>query len=311
MADDGRHPALPVPILLVTGALGAGKTTVINALLNAEHGLRLAVVVNDFGAINIDETILSATGQPIYGLKNGCICCSLQGDLLRTLRAILSLGDTPDAIVLEASGVSDPRGIIEALFDPVLAEAVRLDAVVTVVDAGGCDTDDDLWRVQVRAADFVLLAKAESAAVADLAALRALLSDLHKSVVFEVDADGHVPLELLFDHKRPRGAFPAADDLALITHHRFARLEWSSMAPISLKKFQSVIQSLAPRIVRAKGILSVAEQPGQCLIFQLAGRRASLTRAKSVTPGTQLVLIGLADAFDVQQALAELDALKS
>lgn len=310
MAEAVRQAEAPVPILLVTGALGAGKTTVINALLGGDHGLRLAVVVNDFGAINIDETLLSGAGQPIYGLKNGCICCSLQGDLLRTLRAILSLGHAPDAIVLEASGVSDPRGIIAALFDPVLAEAVRLDAVVTVVDATSFDPHDDLWRAQVRAADFVLLAKAESAGAAELAGLHAHLADMHKSVALEVAADGHVPLDLLFDRKFPRGRFPPADDLKLITHHRFARLEWASPAPISLRMFQSVIQSLAPRIVRAKGVLCVAEQPGQTLLFQLAGRRASLTRAKTAAGETQLVLIGFADVFDTQQALAALETLR-
>lgn len=80
---------MSVPVLLVTGFLGAGKTTFINSLLNSGHGMRIAAIVNDFGAINIDEQVLSGSADGVIGLKNGCICCSLQGDLLRTLRRLL------------------------------------------------------------------------------------------------------------------------------------------------------------------------------------------------------------------------------
>ncbi|WP_155982353.1 GTP-binding protein [Xanthobacter sp. 126] len=89
--------ARPVPVVVVAGALGAGKTSLINAMLGGDLKLSLAVIVNDFGAIATDETILSATGLPVFALKNGCICCSLQGDLLRTLAGVLSAGRPIDA----------------------------------------------------------------------------------------------------------------------------------------------------------------------------------------------------------------------
>lgn len=301
---------MPVPVLLVTGGLGAGKTTLINALLSAGHGLALTVVVNDFGAINIDETILSATGQPMYGLKNGCICCSLQGDLLRTLRTILSVRAAPDAIVIEASGVSDPRGIIEALYDPVLREAVRLDAVVTVIDAEEYDPTDALWRVQVRAADFVCLAKTENVAARDLAALRAILEPMHKTLVFVADAEGGVPLDLLLDRERRNPEDRSSGDQLLIKDDRFVRLEWSSPTPISLQGFQAAIQSLAPQLARAKGFLSVTEHPEQAFLFQLVGRRASLTPTRAAFVGAQLVFIGKSELFDVSRATSELESIR-
>ncbi|MDP5348027.1 MAG: GTP-binding protein, partial [Paracoccaceae bacterium] len=125
---------MSVPILLVTGFLGSGKTTFINDLLIGEHGKRIAAIVNDFGAINIDEALLQSATDKVIGLKNGCICCSLQGDLLRTLKQVLA-GAAPDLIVIEASGVADPQGIIDGLMDPILWPAVLLASVVCVVDA--------------------------------------------------------------------------------------------------------------------------------------------------------------------------------
>jgi len=313
VAED-RSPPLPVPVLLVAGALGAGKTTLINTLLGADHGLALAVVVNDFGALNIDAALLAASGQPVYGLKNGCICCSLQGDLLRTLRTILSVGANPDAIVLEASGVSDPRGIIAALLDPVLREAVRLDAVVTVIDAEDHDPLDALWTAQVRAADFLCLTKTATLPAGDLAALHARLAPLHKALVFDADADSGIPLAVLFDRGRRHRDKPATgertvDDLPHIRDDRFVRLEWSSPTPISLPRFQAMIQALAPQLARAKGFLSVREHPEQALLFQLVGRRASLTPAGAPRGGTQLVFIGKAGLFDGARVTSALETI--
>ena len=303
---------VPVPVLLVTGALGAGKTTLINALLRADHGLALAVVVNDFGAINIDEMLLSATGQPVYGLKNGCICCSLQGDLLRTLAAILSVPGRRDAIVIEASGVSDPRGILDALFDPVLRDAVRVDAVVTLVDAEAFDPADALWRAQVAAADFVLLTKTARLAPAALAGLRETLGALQKALVFDADGPQGLPLDLLltqrFDH-------PAAPDarVPVLPDERFVRLEWSAPGPVALARFQAAIARLAPQLARAKGFVEVADRPGARYLFQLVGRRASLAPAEAAeaeAAGTQLVFIGRKELFDVDAARCVLDALR-
>ena len=300
--------AIPVPVLLIAGALGAGKTSLINSMLRADHGLALAVIVNDFGAIGIDEAILSAAGRPVVGLKNGCICCSLQGDLLRTLATVLSLGRAVDAVVIEASGVSDPHGIIAALYDPVLRAAVRLDAVVTVVDGEAHAPDDELWLAQLQAADMVVLSKTASLDAAGRARLQAMMAALGKALVFEADATGSVPLAVLLGGTL-RPSKERADDAAVIRDTRFAHMEWTSPRPLALSRFTTALEHLAPVLVRAKGLLHVHERPGQTLLFQMVGRRASLAPANLPTDGARLVLIGRADLFDPIAAARELDAM--
>jgi G3E family GTPase len=307
--DEGKYNG-PVPVLLVTGFLGAGKTSLINSVLQADHGLRLAAVVNDFGSVNIDEAILSPSGQAIYGLENGCICCTLQGDLLRTLRGILFLGHSINGIVIEASGVSDPAGILEALFDPVLSEAVRLDAVVTVVDAQEHDATDELWRAQVRAADFVVLSKAQSVEPHNLARLSEVLTALHKDVVFVADADGGVPIDLIFGTGSERAEWLGSDTPHLPVDARFTRLAWSCLRPVSLGRFQNAIQSLASQLVRAKGFLAFREEPERPYLFQMVGQRASLSRTSQPVVGAQLVLIGKTGVLDAGHAKSVLESMR-
>lgn len=299
----------PLPTLLVTGALGAGKTTLINALLQVAHGRRLAAIVNDFGLINIDEVLLSGTGNPVYGLKNGCICCSLQGDLLRTIHSVLACGRPIDGIVIEASGVSDPRGIIEALHDPVLRGAIRLDNVVGVIDAENHDRTDPLWRAQVVAADFIAITKASHAHVDALQLLQEHLRDLQKTSVFIAGDDPVLPFELLFARAPGRSRRPGARSFLLQADDRFVEFEWSSGRSVPLASFQSAIQRLTPELMRAKGFLSLDERPGESLLFQLVGRRASLSQASWATPGIQLAFIGRAGTLQIDRAKAVLDAM--
>jgi G3E family GTPase len=156
---------MPVPILLVVGFLGAGKTTVVNHLLAHAEGRRIAAVVNDFGAINIDAELVAGASDGVVSLANGCICCSLEGDLLRTLAAILRRSPRPEAIVIETSGVADPADIVRNLMDPVIWREAPLETVLCVVDAtASAETvNDALFRSQLRAADVVALSKVDLA----------------------------------------------------------------------------------------------------------------------------------------------------
>ena len=126
---------MPVPILLVTGFLGAGKTTVVNHLLAHAEGRRIAAVVNDFGAINIDAELIAGASDGVVSLSNGCICCSLEGDLLRTLAALLRRDPRPEFIVIETSGIADPSDIVRNLMDPLIWREAPLETVLCVVDA--------------------------------------------------------------------------------------------------------------------------------------------------------------------------------
>jgi G3E family GTPase len=126
---------MPVPILLVAGFLGAGKTTVVNHLLAHAEGRRIAAVVSDFGAIDIDAELIAGASDGVVSLSNGCICCSLQGDLLRTLAALLRRDPRPEFIVIETSGVADPSDIVRNLMDPMTWREAPLETVLCVVDA--------------------------------------------------------------------------------------------------------------------------------------------------------------------------------
>src|SRR6185436_7211595 len=150
-----RGLIVPVPILLVTGFLGAGKTTVVNHLLAHAEGRRIAAVVNDFGAINIDAELIADASDGVVSLSNGCICCSLEGDLLRTLAALLRRDPQPEFIVIETSGIADPADIVRNLMDPLIWQEAPLETVLCVVDATipAEKLDDALLRTQLIARD--------------------------------------------------------------------------------------------------------------------------------------------------------------
>jgi len=297
-----------VPVLVVTGFLGAGKTTFINQLLHRADGRRISAIVNDFGAINIDAELIADAADTVVGLKNGCICCSLQGDLLRTLKLVLSQPVQPDHIVIEASGVADPRGITETLMDPILWHDIRLDAVVAVVDADEVAANparlrDELWRAQVEAADFIALSKTRENSDE---ALRAELVWLNKTLVFETDGDA-LPIEALLVIDRPQ----PVPGQAKVGASRFTSIEWQSSGPVALDRFQAAIDRLAPKLIRAKGIVSFVERPGQSFLLQLVGRRATLRPFPKFEPDCRLVLIAEASVLDAETAhagLAEITA---
>jgi G3E family GTPase len=314
-----RDTSAPVPVLLITGFLGAGKTTAINHILAAPHGRRLAAVVNDFGAINIDAELVTGASEGVVSLSNGCICCSLQGDLLRTLSTILRRDLPPDGIVIEASGVSDPADIVRSLLDPAIWRSAPLDAVVCLADARQALDEpqlaaDPLYRSQIAASDFVVLNKTDLIAEPERDEARTRIGAIAPGVRQFECAFGNIPPEVLFGAglREPlpaaRRAFSAAPP------SRFETFDWQGNAPLSLVRFQAVIGALEPQLVRAKGILLFHEQPGQPMLFQLAGRRATLGAAPPPTAGSgavRLVLIaerGRLDAAAVRIMLTGCEA---
>ena len=288
---------MPVPVLLVTGFLGAGKTTVVNYLLAHAEGRRIAAVVNDFGAINIDAELIAGAGDGVVSLANGCICCSLEGDLLRTLAALLRRDPQPEFIVIETSGVADPADIVRNLMDPLIWREAPLETVLCVLDATtsvAALKDDALVRSQLRAADVVVLSKVDLADEAHRAQLRDAVRALRPAAVVIDALNGEVPVELVFplDADRlptPREVRPQRPEV-----ERFETLSWTSGHPLSLPRLQQAIGKLAPRLARAKGLFETVEQPGRLTLFQLAGGRATLAPGGDVKPGvprTRIVFI--------------------
>ena len=196
-----RELTVPVPILLVTGFLGAGKTTVVNHVLSHAEGRRIAAVVNDFGAINIDAELIAGASDGVVSLSNGCICCTLEGDLLRTLATLLRRDPKPEFIVIETSGIADPADIVRNLMDPVIWREAPLEAVLCVLDAATSPAalnDDALLRSQLRVADVIALNKVDLADEAHRAQLRDAVRALRPAAVIVEAQHGEVPSALLF-----------------------------------------------------------------------------------------------------------------
>jgi G3E family GTPase len=287
---------VPVPILLVAGFLGAGKTTVVNHLLAHAQGRRIAAVVNDFGAINIDAELIAGAADGVVSLANGCICCTLEGDLLRTLANLLRRDPCPEFIVIETSGVADPSDIVRNLMDPVIWQEAPLETVLCVVDAtlAPAALDDALLKSQLRAADVVALSKVDLVDEAACATMRGAIKAQRPAAVVVDAVNGELPTELLFpvdlDHlAAPREVPPRKPAI-----DRFETLSFTSERPVSLPRLQAVISRLAPKLARAKGLFETIERPGRLMVFQLAGVRATLAPAGAPSPGvprTRIVFI--------------------
>lgn len=277
---------MAVPILLVTGFLGAGKTTVVNHLLAHAKGRRIAAVVNDFGAINIDAELIAGASEGVVSLANGCICCSLEGDLLRTLSMLLRRDPKPDYIVIETSGVADPADIVRNLMDPVILREAPLETVLCVVDAATppAALDDALQRSQLRAADIVALSKLDLADDGAGARMRAAIRAQRVPAVVVDARRGEIPSALLFPAS-DRAPVPRDPGPKRPAEERFETLSWTSDLPLSLPRLQQAIGRLAPRLARAKGLFETIEQPGRMMVFQFAGGRATLAPGDAPAPG--------------------------
>ena len=285
-----------MPILLVTGFLGAGKTTVVNHVLAHAEGRRIAAVVNDFGAINIDAALIAGASDGVVSLANGCICCSLEGDLLRTLAALLRRDPRPEAIVIETSGIADPADIVRNLMDPVIWREAPLETVLCVVDAAAPPEalDDALLRSQLRAADIVALSKVDLADAAGCRRIREAVAAARPGATVVDATNGQVPVALLFPDGRTRPAAPRDPGRRHPASDRFESLSWTSAQPVSLPHLQRAINRLAPRLARAKGLFATVEQPDRQMLFQLAGGRATLApmgKAAAGEPRARIVFI--------------------
>ncbi|MBK5439613.1 GTP-binding protein [Pseudomonas sp. TH32] len=296
--------AASIAVTVVAGFLGAGKTTLLNRMAQQPQYGRMAVIVNDFGELNIDAAIIAEVTDAVVSLQNGCICCTVQEDLLAQLVSLTQMRPRLDRIVIECSGVSDPQRIVQTLGYPQLKAQLHLDTVITLVDASGYRALEGefarLSRAQVACADLVLLNKADLISAAELETLRAEIGGRAR-VLSTVQA--MVPDALLLGERSERNGLspvlPRHDQL-------FESWVWQGNQPLPAKALRDWLGQLPKDLFRLKGLVHL-QGNDQPFWLQHVGSRSQFTLANGQTPelAVQLVFIarrgsGLREGLEAQ-----------
>ncbi|NEO86679.1 MAG: GTP-binding protein [Spirulina sp. SIO3F2] len=322
---------LGMPVTIITGFLGSGKTTLLNHILNNNKDLKVAVLVNEFGDINIDSQLLVSVDQDMVELSNGCICCTINEDLVDAVYRVLERGEKVDYMVIETTGLADPLPIILTFLGTALRDLTRLDSIITMVDAETFTPehfDSEAALQQITYADVTILNKTDLAASEQVKQLESYIGTLKTGARILHSQQGQVPLPLILDvgYNNPEAYADLVQEEIELTqhdhehghhhhhehdhhhhhdhehhHHHSSHLEndgfvsvaFESDRPFSVQKFEHLLQEKLPKSVfRAKGILWFQESNLRN-IFQLSGPRFDIKGEEWHTPPrSQLIFIG-------------------
>ena len=281
---------IPVPFTVIGGFLGAGKTTLLNHLLTQSSGIRFAVLVNDFGDLNIDDSLISSHEGQTISLANGCVCCSISNDFNRTMINLVKRIEEFDQVVVEASGVSEPDRIMDiARLDPELSPS----GIVVLVDAAEVQkrsTDRYISNTvlkQLQTAELLIVNKIDLVSRGKLAEVEAWLEDVSPTAVRLNTTGGVVPVQMIFGEQikgnvfsdKSDGETNRTEDSNYSHHnHQFKSLALNSSKKLNRNTFEIWCDALPPSVIRGKGILYFGDEPGNSWVWQKVGGDSSIKK---------------------------------